>query len=129
MLSPLITGMIVSMSLIIIKVLVALGNYLEDVRAGSEFYTLPLSDALGDLSAAISPEVFQIIVGIYLIQVIIIFASFLTKINEGNNKVSQWYFAGKLLLIGVTLYFLVALFSSYMFSDLIEDALSQLNVL
>ncbi len=126
-LTPMITGLIVSMADIIVKVLSTLGCYLESMVTGE-------MDMFGNITnlfssgTPISPEVFQLIVGVYLIEVIIILGIFTTKISEGENRISQWYNVGKMLAIGIVIYSLVAMTSSAMFGDLIAGALSGLGV-
>lgn len=127
-LTPVITGLIVSMADIIIQVLVYLGEYLEGMVGSEEF---PGFISIGEVfggAPSTTPAMFQLIVGIYAIEVIIILAVFLTKISEGENKISQWYLAGKMLLTGIFIYFLVAIGSSAVFGQLIRDALSNLLV-
>jgi hypothetical protein len=128
MLTPMITGLIVSMAQVIIKVLSILGERLNSLSVGSN---LPMNISGGILTGSgttetVSPEMFQIIIGIYLIEIIIILAIFMTKISQGENKVYQWYSAGKMLLVAVTMYFLIALGASTMFGGLIEQAVSSI---
>ncbi|MFH1977804.1 MAG: hypothetical protein ABIJ92_00570 [Candidatus Aenigmatarchaeota archaeon] len=125
-LTPIITGMIVAMADIIIQVLVTMGQLMQN--AGFE-------DSLGiDISLLIvgapstSPALFQLIIGIYLIQVIMILGMFLTKISKGDNPVAQWNNIGKMIIVGLVLYFLVMFGVSTMFGGLIEDAMSQFLV-
>jgi hypothetical protein len=129
MLTPMVTGLIVSMAQIIIKVLSILGVRLAQLSQGS---SLPMSNTglpsiMGDVSKTVSPEVFQLIIGIYLIEIIIILAMFMTKISQGENKVYMWYTAGKMLIVAVSMYFLVALGASAMFGDLIENAVNTIT--
>ena len=70
---------------------------------------------------------FQIIIGIYLIEVILILAMFLTKISQGENKVHMWYSAGKMLLVAVSMYFLVAMASTLMFGEMITAAVESIT--
>ncbi len=128
MLTPMITGLIVSMAQVIIKVLSILGERLQSLSVGSN---LPMNISGGILTGSgttetVSPEMFQLIIGIYLIEIIIILAIFMTKISQGENKVYQWYSAGKMLLVAVTMYFLIALGASTMFGGLIEQAVSSI---
>jgi Flp pilus assembly protein TadB len=127
-LTPLITGLIVSMSDIIVKVLTKLGEYLDGIGLDQELGIGDISKAFGNMETSTAPEVFQLIVGIYMVEVIIILAMFLTKINYGDNKPVQYYNTGMMLLIAVTIYFIVALTASSMFGDMIESALSSLGV-
>ncbi|RLJ07657.1 MAG: hypothetical protein DRP16_03050 [Candidatus Aenigmatarchaeota archaeon] len=126
-LTPLITGLIVSIADIIIQVLVQLGVYLEGmVGYGGELPGfLSVAEIFGGAPST-SPAMFQMIIGIYVIEVIIILAIFLTKISEGENKISQWYLAGKMLIVGIFIYMLIAIASSSMFGQLIREALSNI---
>jgi len=126
-LTPLITGLIVSMASIIIKVLTTLGKYLDGVGVSQQM-GFDVSNAFGNMKASVSPELFQIIIGIYLIEVIIILGMFLTKITQGENSIIQWYTTGKMLIVGIVIYFLVAMTANSMFGGLIDSALSGLGV-
>ena len=128
MLTPMITGLVVSMAQIIINVLSILGTRLKALSTGGD---LGMGDALMDStilggSSSISPAVFQLIIGIYLIEIIIILAIFITKITHGDNKTMQWYLAGKIMIVSVTIYFMVALGSSMMFGDLIAQSIQNI---
>jgi hypothetical protein len=129
MLTPMITGLIVSMAQIIIKVLSVLSSKLAGLSSGSDM-PINISGGLltgGSGTASVSAEMFQIIIGIYLIEIIIILAMFMTKISQGENNVYQWYTAGKMLIIAVVMYFLVALGASTMFGDLISSAVESIS--
>jgi hypothetical protein len=130
MLTPMVTGLIVSMAQIIIKVLAILQTRLMSLSSGA---ALPINitgglfgGGTGGASKTVSPEIFQLIIGIYLIEIIIILAMFMTKISQGENKVYMWYTAGKMLIVAVSMYFLVALGTSAMFGELIENAVSSI---
>ncbi len=124
-LTPMITGLIVSMSSVIVLVLDTLGEYLDSVNMGSAMGMGDFATAF-NMKAGISPEVFQLIVGIYLIEVVMILGIFLTKISEGDNKISQWYSVGSMLAVSVVIYFVVAFISSEIFAGLIKSALEGL---
>ncbi len=128
LLTPMITGLIVSMAQIIIVILMILGSKLSSLSSGA---ALPMNITgglfgFGGSTSAISPEFFQIIIGIYLMEVIIILAIFVTKITQGENKVYQWYLAGKMLIVALIMYFLVAVGASVMFGGLISQAISSM---
>ncbi|RLG53987.1 MAG: hypothetical protein DRN95_09050 [Candidatus Hydrothermarchaeota archaeon] len=129
MLTPLITGLIVSMADVIVRVLAAVGAYLEGLDIGPAMGLENISDVFGNMDASISPEIFQFIIGVYLIEILAILAMFINKISVGENKISMRYEMGKMLLIGLVIYFLVAIGSSTVFGGLIRNALSSLGVL
>jgi len=127
-LTPLITGLIVSMADVMIQVLLKLGSFL-DKMAGSTESAMPgmnISSLFANMDTVISPSLFQLIVGVYVMEVIIILGIFITKISHGDNNTLQWNSVGKMLLLGMFIYFLVAMLSSTLFGGLIRDALKGL---
>jgi hypothetical protein len=129
LLTPLITGLIVSMSQIIIAVMSNLTSKLNTLNTGSQAgQFMNIASLLGGGEGSpISPEVFQIVIGVYLIEVIIILAMFITKITQGENKIFQWHMAGKMLMVAIIMYFMVAMVSSFMFGEMITNALSSIT--
>jgi len=128
-LTPLITGLIVSMADVMIQVLVKLGSYLDAISGGTGGTALPglsISSLFADTGTVMTPSLFQLIVGIYVMEVIIILGMFITKISHGDNKTLQWNTVGKMLLIGMFIYFLVAMTSSTMFGSMIREALGNI---
>lgn len=125
-LTPIVTGLIVSIAEVIIQVLAQMGNYIKDIGFSDQFGVGDVSAIFGSAQESVSPELFQIIIGIYLIEVIIILGMFLTKINYGDNKIIQRFTTGKMLIVALIIYTLVALFSASVFGDLIGTALSNI---
>lgn len=128
MLTPMVTALVVSMASIIITVLARLGEYVDDLGLGQSIGMPDITVAF-NAKAAISPELFQLIVGVYLIEVLIILAIFMTKISEGESKTSQWYTAAKMLFTGLIMHYLIVLFASTIFSQFIESALGTLGIM
>jgi len=129
-LTPIITGLIVSMSDIIIQVLSQLSKFLESAGFAADNPLLPnVMGIFGDINTVISPELFQLIVGIYLIEVIFILGMFTTRIGQGEDKTAIRNNVAKMMIVGVVLYFIVALGAKQVFGDLIADALSGLGIL
>ena len=129
MLTPMITGLVVAMAQIIINVLSILGTRLQAMTAGGDLgmgEALMETSILGSGTTSISPAVFQLIIGTYLIEIIIILAIFITKITHGDNKTMQWYLAGKIMIVSVIVYFMVAVGSSMMFGDLIAQSVQNI---
>ncbi len=118
---PLVSGLIVALSQVIIQVLVFLGKRLRDIGF-QDVFGIDASKILGS-SSSITATMFQLIIGIYLIEVIIILAIFVTKINRGDDKINQWYSAGKMIIVALIIYFLVVVGSSMMFGDMIQGAM------
>ncbi len=123
--APLVSGLIVAMSQVIIQVLGFLGGRLNAVGFEDTF-GINAAEILGS-SSSITSTMFQLIVGIYLIEVIIILAMFVTKVNRGDDTTTQWYSAGKTIIVALIIYSLVAVGSSMMFGDMIQNAMSTLS--
>src|SRR4030042_846884 len=81
--APLVSGLIVAMSQVIMEVLVFLGGKLDEMGFVQEV-GIDIENILGSTSA-LTPAMFQLIIGTYLIQVIVILAIFITKINRGDD--------------------------------------------
>jgi hypothetical protein len=122
--APLVSGLIVAMSQVIIQVLGFLGGRLNDMGFGDTF-GIDAADILGSSSSVTSP-MFQLIVGLYLVEVIIILAMFITKVNRGEDNAMQWSLAGKMIIVAIMIYAMVAVGSSMMFGGMIEDAMQTL---
>lgn len=120
--APLVSGLIVALSQVIISVLVFLGRRLDDIGF-QDVFGIDATKILGSSSSITSP-MFQLIIGVYLMQVIMIIAIFVTKINRGEDKVMQWYSAGKMIIVALMIYFLVVVGSSMMFGGMIEGAMA-----
>lgn len=123
--APLVTGLIVAMSQVIITVLAFLGAQLNDVGFDDTF-GINAADLLGS-STSVTPAMFQFIVGVYLIEVIIILAMFVTKVNRGEDSTNQWFTAGKMMIVGLIIYAMVAIGSSMIFGDMIQGAMSTIT--
>jgi len=128
MLTPLVTGLIVSMAQIIIKVLTILTRQLAELSMGTELPVDISGGLFGETGMAVSPEIFQLIIGIYLIEVIFILALFITKISQGENRTAQWYMTGKMLIVSLSVYFMVAMGASMMFGEMITEAVSSIGI-
>jgi len=122
--APLVSGLIVAMSQVILQVLGFLGKRLGEFGFSDSFGVDP-GEIIGS-SSAITSSMFQLIVGVYLIEVIIILAMFVTKVNRGDDTAMQWNLAGKMLLVGMIIYLMIAIGSSMMFGGMIESAMSTL---
>ena len=123
--APMVTGLIVAMSQVIIQILVFLGGRLNEMGF-DEAFAIDASKILGT-STSVTAPMFQLIMGIYLIEVVIILAMFVTKVNRGDDKAMQWCLAGKMLIVAVIIYAMVAVGSSMMFGDMIEGAMMSLT--
>jgi hypothetical protein len=126
--APLIAGIVVGLTSMIILVLSAvqsrIGAIQESLTAGAEsgasgFFAM----SLFQVSSTIPLDVFQIIVGIYLVEVIIITAILISKIEYGEDSLKAQEAIGNLLLTGLIIYFAVAFVTTLAFSGIARLAI------
>ncbi|OGJ12136.1 hypothetical protein A3K62_00210 [Candidatus Pacearchaeota archaeon RBG_16_35_8] len=107
-LAPLLLGVVVGLAAMITAILNKL-NLSELGGAESAGITnLGSFLELFDLTTMIPPYYLQIIIGIYIIQIIFILTSTLVTIDSGENKLERTYNTGKNFVKGISLYFGVA---------------------
>lgn len=112
-LAPLLSGIVVGLAAMITAILMKLK--LDDLIGGS---SAGFGAQLGNLvqlfkySQMIPPYFLQLIVGVYLIEIIFILTRALVVIDAGDDKLEQTNKTGKNLLGGVLLYFITAMIAS-----------------
>ena len=78
---------------------------------------------LFQVSNTLPLDVFQIIVGIYLIEVIVITAILISKIEYGEDSLKAQEAIGNMLLTGLLIYFAVAFVTTLAFSGIARLAI------
>ncbi len=122
LLAPVVSGVAVGMSQTIITAMFKLSTVFS---GGQQFnqtqgQTQQFSGILGNLDAAIPPELLQFVVGIYLIQLLYILGTFYMKITEGENVTYRNMFIGKVLISGMFFYTMTLLIVSLLFGGLVQ---------
>ena len=121
---PAISGIVVSIAKIIMRILDAINEKF------SQMNTTGIS-ALGSMNpvnffapSAIPSEILQIIVGIYVVEILILTAIFITKIRYGDDKIIEHDTIWKMVLIGTIAYIAVFALMLVIFMPVINSALS-----
>lgn len=113
-LAPMVAGVTVTMAVIIIQILTNLGEKMASLTANvetSSFQGLAIFGfAQGGKGIAISPIAFQLIVGLYMIETILLLAMFVNRIEYGEDAVGLRDTVYKMLIVGVIVYILSWLF-------------------
>ena len=114
--APLIAGIIVGLTSMIMIILSILGERIEGVIGGLQAPGVAApgiggSMAFGffEMSNTIPLPIFQLVVGIYLIQITIISSVLGSKIEYGDDKINELDSIQKYLLIAIIIYFFVTL--------------------
>ncbi|MFB6147976.1 MAG: hypothetical protein ABEJ66_03760, partial [Candidatus Nanohaloarchaea archaeon] len=69
---------------------------------------------------AIPPELLQLVVGLYLIQLLYILGTFYMKITEGENQTYRNMFVGKILISGLFFYTVTLVIVSLLFGGILS---------
>jgi hypothetical protein len=124
-LAPLLTGVVVGLSSMITMIL----NRLEAIQAlGAEQAggAFGLSNIMGlfDVNEMVPPYFLQVIIGIYLVEIIFILTSALVTVDSGKDPLREKSDLSRNLLTGIALYLITALISIIALSLLAAFALS-----
>ncbi len=126
LLAPIVSGVAVGMSQTIITAMFGLSQQFQGASqelpgdgAGGGAEGAEFSGILGNLDAAIQPELLQFVVGIYLIQLLYILGTFYMKIAEGENVTYRNMFIGKILISGMFFYTITLLIVALLFGGMI----------
>ena len=115
------SALVVSLSVLITKVLVNLSGQLENMDAGGGATQAGIGTGITQIfqiDAAIPPFLLQIIIGLYIVQVIYVLSYLISGILNGASKVdSEWTFS-KNVLSGTFLYCALAIVGTFLFSQL-----------
>ncbi len=128
--APLISGIIVGLTSMILIILSVLGEKIEAVVGGMG--TPAAAPGMGgamafgffEMSHTIPLPVFQLVVGIYLIQITIISSVLGSKIEYGDDTVNELDSIQKYLLIAIIIYFFVTLGVTIGFAGLARIAIA-----
>lgn len=112
-LSPLISGIIVTLAIIIIRIVSELSIQTTDLGG----VNLPFSE-IG--TVGVTPFEFIMVVGIYLIESSLLLAMFINTIENGNDKIGFRNAAGYSLIVGYLVFAVIFALTFMVFSPLIS---------
>lgn len=128
-LAPVISGIVVTMALIIIQIITSLTAQLSDIYSESEAMGVRemLIFAWGQCGAAgcggppVPPQVFQLVVGIYLLETVMLLGFFLNRLEYGEDSIGLRDTLAKILIFASVIY-VVSWFTSFtVFSEPIKS--------
>jgi len=128
MLAPIISGVAVGMSQTIITAMFQLSTSVQVPEgasgpgAGAGMGSGGFGNLLGGIDDAIPPELLQLVVGVYLIQLLFILGTFYMKIVHGEDTTYKNIFIGKVLISGMIFYSITLLLVSSLFGGVITGA-------
>jgi len=116
-LAPLLSGIIIGLAGMITGILGSLSNLFESGLSGQTAEGIAgaggIQSILGifDVTVMIPPVWLQVVVGIYLVEIVFILTSTLVTIKSGRDKLESTYQTGKNLKVSILLYTIVAFIS------------------
>ncbi|MFH0711005.1 MAG: hypothetical protein V1944_00335 [Candidatus Aenigmatarchaeota archaeon] len=114
-LSPLVAGITVGMAVIILSVITLLSITVGSL-GGSAASEIPTSGTfllgLWQGGASVGPDMFQLVLGIYIIETTVLLGMFVNGLENGEDKISELNLIGKMLLLSVGIY-TISLFVIY----------------
>ncbi len=125
LLAPLTAGIVVGLTAMITQILLALKGSLERIFGGLETFGPLGSAGTGLISSIINVEAiipvhhFQIIVGIYMLEVVATIAVAMSIINNGDESILKRFSLGKLIFASTVIYTIILLATYAMFTTLI----------
>ncbi len=119
-LAPLVAGVTVTMGLVMLDIIGALGDKLSQLPTGG---SLPLISVVNFGRASVSSEVFQLIVGIYMLEVILLTSMFISKVESGDDKIAAYSTTSKNIFVGLVVYTLTIAFVYSIFGNQIQNLL------
>ena len=125
-LAPAIAAIVVGITSMIIGILGSLSDQIKEISAVSDAGQVPsgLLDLFGE---GIPTYYFQIIIGIYVLQIIYIMSLLITGVESGSDKLSERYTLGTNLFRGTILYTLIALTMTVVFNAIASSIVGSIT--
>ncbi|MBI1978655.1 MAG: hypothetical protein HYS62_01175 [Candidatus Aenigmarchaeota archaeon] len=126
-LAPLSAGVVVTIAAIMTRLLVSLGEALNSIYSSVGSALGPAGDvgtgvisSIVNLSAIIPIHGFQLIVGIYLVEIVTIIGITLSTITNGDESLLKRLTVSKVLLYSGIVYFITLLLTYFLFTSVIS---------
>ena len=126
-LAPLSAGVVVTIASIMTRLLVSLGESLQSVSTTIGSSLGPASgvgtgllNSLFNLSSIMPVHGFQLIVGVYLVEIVTIISIALSTIINGEESLIKRITVSKILLYSGIVYFITLLLTYYIFTSVIS---------
>ena len=123
--APVISGIVVGIASMIVGVISKLGTLLQQVNSGdvSAGFDVGALTEMFNKADAIPGYWFQVIVGIYVVQIIYVLSVLANGIEFGVDKLNEQNSAGKNILRGALLYLIIALVVILLFNKIAAEVL------
>ena len=130
-LAPMISGLTITMAIIILQILSKLGEQISTLvvdQAGSGMSGLQFGFLFGagmnGGGLPIGPVEFQVIVGLYMLETVLILSAFINKIEYGDDAIGLRQTIARTLVIATIVYVISWVFTGMIFGDPIAKLLT-----
>lgn len=129
-LTPLIAGIVVGLASMIVTIIGKLGQQFENLpdATGSQLNIGALVEIF-KIEDIIPSYYFQIVVGVYVVQVIILLTILYNGIENGSDKISEKYLIAKNLFRSTLLYLVISIIVTIIFNILANGILTVTNTI
>lgn len=113
-LAPMVAGVTVTMALIMLDIIKVLGEKLAGLTQQGIGTSLPLFLTIGLDKGGVTAEIFQLVVGIYMIEIAGLLSYFVSKIETGEDKINLYHTLSINMLVSLIVYVfaIVAVYST-----------------
>jgi len=124
MLVPIASGTVVGMATIMVMVLFQITKILANVTGLAAAYPQNFgSEMLGglvDIKNILPAEIFLVVVGIYMLEIVIMLASFVGSLEHGDDPLDKYYLIATNVLINLVIFSACVLIIYFIFKNLIN---------
>jgi len=110
--APMIAGVTLGITKLISNVLATIDWKLIDEETANSLFGVKFS------IINVPPEIFVLVIGIYIIQLVFLLTRFANGIDEGDDKIQYMYSLGKALPTAIAFFSIVTIFSMIMFQGM-----------
>ncbi len=122
-LAPLVAGVTVTMAMVMLDIIKILGEKLAGLATQGAGASLPLFLSAGMGKSAVTAEMFQLVVGIYMIEVSGLLSYFVSKIETGEDKINFYRTLSFNMVLSLAVYVISILLVYTTFGTQIQEAL------
>ncbi len=124
--APFVTGIVSATAVLLVQLLKVISdaigkvmNIMGEKTAESSVTDNPIFNI--NLAQLIPPSIFQIVIGTYMLEVVILLSFFLNGLENGFDKNTRNYMLGKYIILGTLLYSIIVLVGVSMFAGVIHS--------
>ncbi len=133
-LAPMVAGVTITMAVVILEILKSMGSTISQIVNTGGAGMTPMQNMLffgpgmmgGNMP--INGPTFQLVVGLYMVEMALLLAMFTNRIEYGDDKIGERSTTGTTLLIAMVVYIMTWLISYSMFGPMVQSILTPAGI-